>query len=62
MLVLSRRTNDTICFPELDIKIEIFQVKGSTVRVGVDAPIEIKVLRGELTDGEPKLAKKIWHF
>ena len=59
MLVLSRRSEDSINFPELDIKIEILQVKGSSVRVGIEAPIEIKVLRGELTAGHPKLAKKI---
>lgn len=59
MLVLSRRSDDSITFPELDIKIEILQVKGSSVRVGIDAPIEIKVLRGELTSGQPEVAKKI---
>ena len=60
MLVLSRRPEDSIEFPELDITIEILQVKGSTVRVGIDAPLEIKVLRGELTSaGQSDVAKKI---
>jgi carbon storage regulator CsrA len=60
MLVLSRRCQDSIHFPELDITIEILQVKGSTVRVGVDAPLEINVLRGELVGKEHKsIAKKI---
>jgi len=59
MLVLSRRTEDSITFPELDIKIEILQVKGSSVRVGIDAPIEIKVLRGELESPDQKFAEKI---
>jgi carbon storage regulator CsrA len=59
MLVLSRRSKDSISFPELDIKIEVLQVKGSSVRVGIDAPFEIKVLRGELADGQPEVAKKI---
>jgi carbon storage regulator CsrA len=60
MLVLSRRIEETITFPELDIKIEVLKVKGSTVRLGIDAPIEIQVLRGELSS--PKdvgVAKKI---
>ena len=52
MLVLSRRTKETIRFPELDITIEILQIKGSNVRVGIDAPIEISILRGELEDCE----------
>ena len=60
MLVLSRKVTDVIRFPELDISIEILQVSGSKVRVGVDAPIEIKVLRGELNEAEAKsLTKKV---
>ena len=48
MLVLSRRCHDLIRFPELGITIEILKVQGSSVRFGVDAPLEIKVIRGEL--------------
>ena len=48
MLVLSRRVEDSIVFPDLGIFIEILHLKGKSVRVGVDAPIEVKVLRGEL--------------
>lgn len=48
MLVLSRRVNDSILLPELNVSIEILQIKGKAIRVGVDAPIEIKVLRGEI--------------
>jgi len=60
MLVLSRRSNETIKFPELGITIEVLKVKGSTVRVGVDAPIEIKVKRGELdSPDDANVAKKI---
>lgn len=61
MLVLTRRQNETIRFPELDITIEIIQTKASTTRVGIDAPMEIKVLRGEMKDdqSEPSVAKKI---
>jgi carbon storage regulator CsrA len=60
MLVLSRRETDLIRFPELGITIEFLKIKGNLVRVGVDAPIEIKVLRGELeTADQQKLTKKI---
>ena len=58
MLVLSRRVNDTILFPDLGISIEILQLKGKSVRVGIDAPIEVKVLRGELADGNKVCSKK----
>ncbi|MFK7769600.1 MAG: response regulator [Mariniblastus sp.] len=60
MLVLSRRVQDSIRFPELDITIEILQIKGSTARVGIDAPVEIQILRGELeANPDSKVAKKI---
>ena len=52
MLVLSRRANDTIVLPELNVTIEILQLKGKNVRVGVDAPVEIRVLRGELESSD----------
>jgi carbon storage regulator CsrA len=48
MLVLSRRTNETIRFPQLGIAVSIVSVRGNRVQVGVDAPPEIHVLRKEL--------------
>jgi carbon storage regulator CsrA len=59
MLVLSRKVHDTIRFPELDITIEILKVKGAGTRIGVDAPVEIQVLRGELESDDSKVAQKI---
>ena len=52
MLVLSRKENQKIRFPDLDVTIEILRVKGSAVRVGVDAPMEIRILRDEIKDFE----------
>ena len=49
MLVLSRKAEETIEFPELGISIEVIRVKGSAVRVGIKAPDSVRVLRGELT-------------
>lgn len=48
MLVLSRKKNQSIQFPNLGISIEILRIDGNKVRVGVDAPAHIRVLRGEL--------------
>lgn len=48
MLVLSRRASEEVIFPGLGISIEVIQVKGSTVRLGIKAPRHIRVLRGEL--------------
>ena len=52
MLVLSRRPSEKILFPNLGISVEIIQTKGNTVRVGIEAPPEIRVLRDELAEQE----------
>lgn len=48
MLILSRRPNETIRFPQLGIAVSIVSVRGSRVQVGIDAPPEIQVIRREL--------------
>lgn len=48
MLVLSRKKDQSVRFPNLGISVEILQVNGKTVRVGIDAPRDISVMRGEL--------------
>ena len=50
MLVLARRTREVVEFPDLGISIEVLKIKGSTVRIGITAPPDIRVTRGELTD------------
>ena len=47
MLVLSRKKQETIVI-DGNIEIEVLQVKGNSVRLGVKAPRDVKVLRGEL--------------
>ncbi len=48
MLVLSRRAADKVCFPNLGITVEVLRINGNTVRLGIDAPDDVKVLRHEL--------------
>ena len=48
MLVLSRKTDETVVFPELGISIEVIRVKGSVVRLGIKAHDSVRILRGEL--------------
>jgi carbon storage regulator len=50
MLVLSRGNNETIVFPSLGISIEIVSISGKRVRIGIDAPKDIPVHRGEVAD------------
>lgn len=47
MLVLSRKINDTIKIGD-DIEIRILEMKGDTVRIGIEAPRSIDIVRGEL--------------
>lgn len=47
MLVLSRKLDQEIVINE-NITIRVLQVKGNTVRLGVEAPRDIKIMRGEL--------------
>jgi carbon storage regulator CsrA len=54
MLVLSRRPHETIEFPSLGITVEIVRVDGNTVRVGIDAPRSVPVVRGELTGADQR--------
>ena len=48
MLVLARKENERIIFPDLGITLEVLQVKRSRVRLGISAPPEVSVIRGEL--------------
>ena len=48
MLVLSRKKDQRICFPDLGITVKIVNVNGSKVRLGVDAPAEVRIVREEL--------------
>jgi carbon storage regulator CsrA len=48
MLVLSRREGQRILFPHLDITVQVLPGKGSTIRLGIQAPSHVRVLREEL--------------
>lgn len=48
MLVLSRGRNDKVVFPTLGITVEILRLAGTKVRLGIDAPKDIPVLREEI--------------
>lgn len=57
MLVLSRKEDDKILFPNLGVSVQILRVEGNKVRVGVDAPPEVKILRHELADANSMTKK-----
>src|SRR5947207_4788152 len=47
MLVLTRKLQQQIKIGE-QITVTILKLKGNTVRVGIDAPRDVRVIRGEL--------------
>lgn len=50
MLVLSRRPNEKIVFPTLGVTVEVCSINRNVVRVGIDAPPSVPILRKELAD------------
>ena len=55
MLVLTRKSQEKIQIGE-NITITILRVKGQAVRVGIDAPRDIRVIRTELQVNEDEAA------
>ena len=51
MLVLSRKVGEVLTIGE-NIKVYVTQIKGDRVRIGIDAPKEVRILRGELEEKE----------
>jgi len=49
MLVLSRKKDDTIAIGD-NIEITVVEVKGDVVKIGIAAPKDVKIYRGELLD------------
>ncbi len=47
MLVLSRKKNETILI-DGKIEIQVVQIQGNKVRIGINAPQDVRILRGEL--------------
>lgn len=51
MLVLTRKKNQNVHIGE-GIIIHVFQVKGKVVRLGIEAPNNVKITRGEIRFGD----------
>ena len=52
MLVLTRKVREQIKIGN-DIVITVLRVKGQSVRIGIEAPRGVRVLRAELPDAKP---------
>jgi len=49
MLILTRKTGEAMAIGH-DMRVEVLGVKGSQVKIGIQAPPEVRVLRDELLD------------
>jgi carbon storage regulator len=49
MLILSRKVNEKIMIGD-DISVSIIEIRGDQIRLGVDAPKNVKVFRQEVFD------------
>ena len=47
MLVITRRPNQSLHIGR-DVTVTVIQVKGNDVRIAIDAPRHVRVLRGEI--------------
>ncbi len=54
MLVLTRKSGETIVIPDLGVTVKILRVQGERVSVGIHAERKHTVLRGEIS-GDDKL-------
>jgi len=47
MLILSRKAGDSLMI-DGGVRIVVLGVEGSSVRLGIDAPTDVRVMRGEI--------------
>ncbi len=48
MLILGRRINQSIIFPNCGITVRILDVNGRVAKIGIEAPRSVTIMRGEL--------------
>lgn len=51
MLVVSRRNGESVCLGD-DVRITVVEIKGSRIRLGIEAGEETFILRAEKKDEE----------
>jgi two-component system, OmpR family, response regulator len=56
MLVLSRRLHERIQFPGLNISIQVVAIKPGVIRIGIDAPPDVRIVREEILEQSPASA------
>lgn len=59
MLALSRSLGERIVLPSLNISIEVLQIKGRHVRIGISAPQDVGIFREEIAPPPDQLAERL---
>jgi carbon storage regulator len=54
MLVLSRKIGEKLVFPSLGVTVQVVRIEGGKVRLGIEAPPEVRVHREELQQKETR--------
>jgi carbon storage regulator CsrA len=68
MLVLSRKTDQKIVFPNLGVSLKLISVRGNLAKIGIEAPKDLAILREELADesenaeGTPYVPRELRHL
>ena len=55
MLVLSRKTDQKIVFPNLGVSLKLLSVRGNLAKIGIEAPKDLMILREEVADATDDL-------
>jgi carbon storage regulator len=58
MLVLSRRLNEKVVLPGLNVTVQVVAIENGRVRLGFEAPPQVPILREELAAGAGKPARR----
>lgn len=58
MLILTRRVDESLVIGD-NVTVTILGVKGNQVRIGVDAPRDVRVHREELAQKQDSLERKL---
>ncbi len=61
MLVLTRKLNEEILIGD-NVKITLLRMQGGSVRIGIEAPREVRIVRGELERHEDKTIEQAEEF
>ncbi len=55
MLVLTRKSGESVVLPTLGMKVTVLAVRNGTVKLGFAAPAEVRILRAELDVNQANL-------